>query len=153
MRDQLKDGSVIMDTAHDHTGWPRLVADLHSTCTSAVRSEEAQLIGRLVDIARRVPAPFTGVLAIRFDDRQLHAWLDAGAVLSVASALMGPGTGYMLSRSPDGTAFATLVADGLEEEFSCFGESEAIALCGAICAALKEKLKLTDPAAGAALLH
>ncbi|MGC1269138.1 MAG: hypothetical protein WA842_00920 [Croceibacterium sp.] len=118
-----------------------------------MRNEEAQLIGRLVDIARRVPAPFTGVLATHFDDRLLDTWLDAGAVLSVASALLGRGSGYMLSRSPDGSAFATLVADGSDEEFNCFGESEAIALCGAICAALKEKLKQTDPVTETALLH
>lgn len=143
----------MMDTAHDHTGWPGLVSDLHSTCTRAVRGEEALLIGRLVDIARRVPAPFSGILATHFDGRQLDAWLDAGAVLSVASALLGPGSGYMLSRSPDGSAFATVVADGTDEEFSCFGETEAIALCGAICAALKQKLQRVPAVLVPELLH
>lgn len=142
-----------MDTVLDHAGWPRLVADLHSTCSQAVRSEEAQLIGRLVDIARRVPAPFSGILATTFDERLLAVWLDCGAVLSVASALLGPGSGYMLSRSSDGSAFATVVADGVDEEFNCFADSEAIALCGAICAALKEKLRRAEATPGGLQLH
>lgn len=131
----------MMETPQDAGGWPGLVSDLHSTCPHAVRGEEALLIGRLVDIARRVPVPFSGVLATSFDEKVLAHWLDAGAMLSVASALLGQGSGYMLSRSPDGTAIATVVADGSDEEFSCFGETEAIALCGAICAALSHMLR------------
>lgn len=120
-----------------------------------MRSEEGLLIGRLVDIARRVPAPFSGILAMQFDDELLETWLDAGAMLSVASALLGQNSGYMLSRSPDGAAVATVVADGVEEEFTCFGESEAIALCGAICAALTQKLRQppVQPIRAASLLH
>lgn len=147
------DGSGLMKIAHDHAAWPRLVNDLHSTCSGAVRSDEALLIGRLVDIARRVPAPFSGILATSFDERLLGTWLDAGAVLSVASALLGPGSGYMLSRSSDECSIATVVTDGSDEEFTCFGETEAIALCGAICAALSQKVRRAGPVATVPLTH
>ncbi|MEO0062554.1 MAG: hypothetical protein RLZZ08_1114 [Pseudomonadota bacterium] len=119
---------------------PGMVSELHATCGSALRGEEAMLVGRLLDLAACAGAPANTVITPGFDEPLLREWLGSGASLSVASALLGPEAGYMLSRGQEGAAMATVVAEGLADEFSCFGETDAIALCGAICAALARSL-------------
>jgi hypothetical protein len=129
------------------------VSELHATCASALRGEEAMLVGRLLDLAACAGAPGNTVITPGFDELLLREWLASGASLSVASALLGPEAGYMLSRGQEGAAMATVVAEGLADEFSCFGETDAIALCGAICAALARSLAEYAAATPSTALH
>jgi len=136
----------------EHRTLPGLVSELHAICASAVPEEEGPLVRRLLDLACSMPAAST-VIAADLDEPLLRHWMASGASLSVAAALLGSTAGFMLSRGGGSSAMATVVAEGLNEEFSCLGETDAIALCGAICAALAKSLSMMEQAGPSTLVH
>ena len=69
--------------------------------------------------------------------------LQTGAATSAALALIGPGTGFMLSRG-GGTSLATVILPASEEECQGEGATPALALAAAYVLALSRAAK-TQP--------
>lgn len=128
------------------------ICELQEICAGANAADEAALIGRLIAFAGATEGRWDRLIAASIDVVRLHGWVSSGACLTAVMALLGADAGYMLSRAPGGASMATVVVDGVDAEYSCFGETEALALCGAISAALAERLSFNAAAPGA-LLH
>lgn len=129
------------------------IAELHEICAGATAADEAALIGRLIGYAAATEGRWDRLIVGSIDLPRLHGWVASSACLTAVTALLGADAGFMLSRAPGGASMATVVVDGHEAEYSCFGETEAIALCGAISAALADRLKALAGNAPGALLH
>lgn len=140
--------------AFENTGdsWPCVISELHETCSGANAADEVALICRLIGFVAGAAGAWDRLIVQSPDVDRLQAWVASGACLTAVTAMLGPDAGYMLSRAPGGAAMATVVVDGQDAEYSCFGETEAIALCGAISAGLTERLSLARTGQGA-LLH
>ncbi len=69
------------------------------------------------------------------------ALLSVRAYASAALALLPPEAGYMLSRGGHGSHMASLVLPGMDEEVTAEGASAALALLGALAAALHAALQ------------
>lgn len=135
------------------SGRPFAISELHEVCTAATAADEAALIGRLIGFAGATEGRWDHLIAASIDVVQLHRWVASGACLTAVTAMLGTDAGYMLSRAPGGASMATVVVDGVQAEYSCFGETEAIALCGAVSAALAERVSRSAVAVPGARLH
>lgn len=142
--------SMADDTAGKRRA-PRLF-EMQDVCSTATAAEEAVLVMRLTQFIALGHAQASRVAATTIPVDQIHAWVASGAALTAVAALLGRDVGYMLSRAPGGTAMATVVVEGRNSEHSCFGETEAIALCGAMSAALAADLG-HDGAGPGSLVH
>lgn len=140
-----------MDIERGGRQWRGEMDDMVATCSKAQAADEVMLVCQLIGLITQTGASGQ-IMATHLDfDRQTR-WAQMGASLSAVTTLLGNQVGYMLSRSPAGGAMATLVIEGWHEEFSCFGETEAIALSGAVCAALAAMLDV-PPADTGTRLH
>lgn len=140
--------------AYEGTGdsRPLVISELYESCAGANAADEAALVGRLIGFACATEGRWDQLISPSLNIARLHEWVASGACLTAVTAMLGPDAGYMLSRAPGGAAMATVVVDGQDAEYSCFGETEAIALCGAISAGLAERLSLGGSGQGG-LLH
>lgn len=136
-------------TGHPWHGEMDLIA---SNCATAHAADEQALVLRLIGLLEHAEGAARRIVDLPMDVPRLVRWTEAGAALSAMADVLGSEAGYMLSRAPDGGSIATVVIAGEKEEFTCFGETEAIALCGAVCGALAALLHLPGTA-GSALLH
>lgn len=138
----------------DVTGhpWHGEMDRIANTCATAHAAEEQALVLRLIGLLEKADGAARRIVGMPMDVSRLVSWVQAGAALSAMAKLLGSDAGYMLSRAPDGGSIATVVISDEKGEFTCFGETEAIALCGAVCGALAALLQLPGTA-GSALLH
>lgn len=141
-----------MDMEHGGMAWLGKVDELALSCPTAHATDEALLVSRLIDVLARADEAALRIVTLPLDRAKLELWVEQGAALSAVTALLGRKTGYMLSRAPDGGSMATLVIMGLDDEYSCFGETEAIALCGAVCQAMAAIMQVA-PAGPSPLIH
>jgi len=116
--------------------WLDHLADLAFACTDAEASEGADLVREAHSLISAAPALWRGQFSQLPSSSAIEAVLSQGGELAAVLALIENHAGYMLSHSPGGTHLATVVFEGLTEEASAEGASAALALLGAMAAAM-----------------
>ena len=115
--------------------WLIRLGELAQECALSGPVEEAERLREMLVLLQLAPAPHSGMIGVLPDPAAIEAQLRSGAALAAALALLGEWAGYMLSRGPGGRHMAT-VAIRSSGEASGEGESAALALLGALAAAL-----------------
>lgn len=116
--------------------WQEQVADLVALCASAFAKDEAQHLRAMRALLAAAPEPrlVKGLVAV--EPARLERLIACDAFDSAALALIGAETGYLLSRGPLGEHLASVVLPEATEEVTRCGDTVALALVGAIAAAL-----------------
>lgn len=97
------------------------------------------------------PADVCGPIKPAISRAALQVLLESGAFESAALRLVGK-CGYMLSRTNEQLAIASVVLPNGERDFSFSARSEAIALCGALATCLQEEI-MTERRMDQMILH
>lgn len=126
------------DPVRDLAAWREAAADLAFTSAFATPDGGGEHVLALAALLGSHPASVLPVDASAVQ-RLIEAGGDAAAALTLVEALVG----FMLSRAPGGRHMATVVLAGQADEHHAEGASAALALVGALAAAL------AGPAAGA----
>lgn len=111
--------------------WHAQMADFLRACVACRPGEQAGLVREANQLLRLAPEVRGVSLPAPVPEKQLETRLDAGAEASVALSLIGPDTGFMLSRGRNGSYLATVILPGGSEEFTARGHSAALALLAA----------------------
>ena len=116
--------------------WRRRLADLANACAGAYPEDEGDRIRDAHDLLASAPNPtLIAGLAVPPESR-IDGMIAAGASASAAMALMGEGSGYLLSCGSAGSHLASVVLPGFDHDVSACGDTPALALIGAIALAL-----------------
>lgn len=119
------------DPARDLTAWREAAADLAFTSAFATSDGGAEHVLALAALLGSHPAT-----ALPADLGAVQKLTEAGGDAAAALALVEPLAGYMLSCAPGGRHMATIVLAGQADEHHAEGASAALALVGALAAAL-----------------
>jgi len=118
--------------------WLAALRDLWLLCTDEEPGHTKKRVREMNVLLRWAPcdADLAGVCALA--SPRLTALLDLDAGESALMAMLGQGTGLLLSRGGDGHSFATVALSGSVMEQSCSGATAALALIGALALSLHE---------------
>ncbi len=123
--------SLTSDDSARTANWRAQAADIAFASAVLEPASAASCIG---DMARLLADHPDAKVAGRIPP--VGVWLAHGANAAAALALVEPLAGYMLSRSPGGRHMATVVLAGQADEHHAEGHCAALALVGALAAAL-----------------
>ncbi|WP_298197172.1 hypothetical protein [Novosphingobium sp.] len=116
--------------------WRRRLADLANACAGAYPEDEGDRIRDAHELLASAPNPtLIAGLAVPPESR-IDGMIAAGAPTSAAMALLGEGSGYLLSCGSGGGHLASVVLPGSAQDVSACGDTPALALVGAIATAL-----------------
>jgi len=108
--------------------------DLLHDCVASAAAEQADRLAEACEL-----------LACGHDAARIDVMLRAGAYESAALAVIGEGAGYMLSRGPSGSALASVILPGSEDEATAEASTPALALIAAHVAAILDDAETSAP--------
>ncbi len=121
--------SPALDTAR----WARLLRDIAEECMDCPPDDQRHVLRQAAKLLRRGPAGEDfGVLS----PADFEAMIRIGAFESAAISLLGPGSGYLLSRGPNGIHLASVFLPGSDVEVTAEAPSAALALVAALALSL-----------------
>lgn len=114
--------------------------DLAINCENASSQEEARLLSKIHQqlVQLHENGKLSGLRVL--NAARLEELISKKACDTAVLEMVGPGTGYMLSRNPDGSHIASLVLPGKVVEVTCYGSTLALSMLGAIAFAVAENL-------------
>lgn len=116
--------------------WQACLADMAFACGLAQASQTGTLLRAVHDLLRDAPRSWHACFQDLLCAQALDAHIAAGAEVVAAMAMIDGRGSYMLSHGPDSKHMATVIFEGFCEEASAEGETAALALLGAMAAAL-----------------
>jgi hypothetical protein len=127
------------DRIHHQLTWPvwrRRLRDLVNDSACAEPDEQALHLRIFLDLVGQAPdvAVLAGIVTPNY--ARLEAMIDCGACESAALAFVDPRTGCMISRGADGFHLASIALPGRQAEASASGATLALAVLGALAAAV-----------------
>ena len=122
--------------AFGQTDWHLRLARLTYACAQADRAGAAELLRAARRLLRDPPADWRETIDLNLDEPGFEALLGAGGEDAAALALLQGWAGFMLSHGPGGRYMATVLVEGRADETTVEGASAALALIGAVAAAL-----------------
>lgn len=119
-----------------HDAWRVRLAALATACAGSYPEDEGDRIRDVHQLLAAAPSPglITG-LAVPTGSR-IDRLIASGAGASAVLAMLGEGSGYLVSRGEAGEHLASVVLPGADEDASACGDTLALALVGAIARAL-----------------
>lgn len=126
----------VAGAAAARAAWQEQVADLVALCAGAFADDQAQHLRAMRALLAAAPDArlVRGLVAVAPD--RLEQLIACNAVDSAALALIGPESGYLLSRGALGEHLASVILPDAPAEVTRCGDTAALALIGAIAGAL-----------------
>ncbi len=122
--------------ASGKTDWQARLGWLAHACARADSAGAAELLRSAWRLLDDPSAEWRGTIGLTLDEPGFEAMLGAGAEDAAALALLRGWAGFMLSHGPGGGYMATVIIEGRSGEVTADGASAALALLGALAAAL-----------------
>lgn len=120
-------------TGLDGARWSGLLRDLAEECMDCTAGEQRGLLRQAAQLLRRGPAGDDyGCLS----PADFEAMIRIGAFESAAISLLGPESGYLLSRGPNGLHLASVFLPGRDVEVTAEAPTAALALVAALALSL-----------------
>jgi len=116
--------------------WQACLADLVLACAAASPAQTSVLVRATHALLIAAPKSWRGQLVDLPSLDRIESQIAVGADLSAALSLVEGRGSYILSHGPASTHMATVAFEGICEEASATGETAALALVGALAAAL-----------------
>lgn len=126
--------------------WKDRNARLITQCFSASATDVDRLVNEFIDNLEHLPPPLRQVCASPDSLGDLEALCRLRAFESAMTKIFGEKIGYMLSRSLEGRAYATVHIPGVTDEASFEAADLSIAMLGALALAF-HKADLNNSAA------
>ncbi len=125
----------------DSADWQARMAGLTYACAQvtgdqASGDQAAELLREGWRLLVNPPPAWRGSINLGLDELAFEALLDAGGADAAALALLNGWAGFMLSHGPGARHMATVIVEGRTDEASADGVNAALALLGAMAAAL-----------------
>lgn len=100
------------------------------------QATDGALIREMASLINDLPDCVIGRLGSRSDASHIETLLETQAFIDASVSLLGNNCGYLLTRSPTGSASAVIIIDGECDEDGYFAESQVVAILGALCGTL-----------------
>ena len=114
-------------------GWKRELAAIKMACNVGSFGDEKFLLSELKRMLEAMPSDAAPLLEAKsLLPLQSENFQNAGATLSILESIRHE-AGYMLSKSPDGPAMASIGIIGRKIELSSSGATEGLALMAIFC--------------------
>ena len=120
----------------DHAEWRARMRDFAIECDGSAADETAARVRELRALLAAAPVEAGALWPMLPAPSALDAMLAASAAESAALALLSPAMGFFLSRGSGGTAMASVVLSGSENDVTASGATPALALLCAMALAL-----------------
>ncbi|RJX69093.1 hypothetical protein D6858_04100 [Tsuneonella suprasediminis] len=118
--------------------WNQGLSDLADQCTDAKACDAPELAVRLFELISASPEMLRDHLGTATDRRAFLAHVGNDATECALLDLCGDKTSFVLSKSAAGSSLATIHMDGSGDEVTFFANSIALAMIGALAAALSQ---------------
>lgn len=116
--------------------WLIELSEIIDECEGASPEDEGRILSKLHALLTIAPKEWSQLFDPLPDKQAFASLLDIAAFESAAIQLLGEQSGYMLSRSANGAALASVWLPSAQEEIHAKATSEAIALINAFASAV-----------------
>lgn len=100
------------------------------------RARDGALIRTMASLLNDLPDWVLRKFGSRSDASRIETLLEFEAFVDASISLLGGNCGYLLTRSPTGSASAMITIDGDCDEDGYFAESQVAAILGALCSTI-----------------
>jgi hypothetical protein len=116
-----------------HLLWNESVLDLLQRCSEAKSKDADGLTRALFAVVAQAPETVRDYLDINLDRSRFDKLVELGALECAVLQIYGANLGFMMSRSPEGLAAASLSCLGVEGQETACGGSLPIAMISCMC--------------------
>jgi hypothetical protein len=116
--------------------WILELSEFIEECERATETHAERILRRFASLQSFAPAKWREKAQPTIKPHRLEQLINASAFESAAIGLLGPSSGYMLSRSADGNCIGSVWLQGGSDEYHARSDSEGIALVAAFATGL-----------------